>query len=496
MNIDKEINTALGAILATSLRVNGELASPILLSYANIVKMQNSSELEKLLESNRVAALPSIMEGEYKQGEGFKVSEEYKIEGSLSLDTTASNSILVIPVNGIMMRESSFSFYEGYITGTRELESIIKQAAKLDNISAIVINLKSPGGEAAGNESLAKAIKAAKSVKPVLVSFEGMASAALEAFIGATEIYAVEKGSYFGSLGTMTSVSDTSSYYESMGIKNTVIYAPQSSEKNKEVRSVLEGDFKPMEDRLGKTTDFFIKDVKNARPSIIDDGKFFKGAIYNAVEALNMKAIDGIKDFDFVINRAAFLSKKDARNNQSKNMKTDDLGANVQADENEISKEDKTFLSQLRAMFKGSEKTATLEEQNNTKLSGEVEQLKANLATNGNIIKDLEATKEQLETKVAALQTNIEALELDAKALTEAKTVEGQQPFKSFSELVTAFNEVFEHNKELGGKGAAPSLPVAQKESTDVLEKTVQNYKNKSLVQIEAEIEKKLKKEA
>ena len=495
MGDTKNINKNLASILSTPLRIVQDKALPILTAYLGFTEAACSGNCEKQIQDNIEANRVKVFEIKANEALDF---ENFKVESSLKMKASDTpfkdapqGSVIVVPVMGVMMRESSYSWRYGYIQGTRELEDIVRAADASPNISAIVFKAKTPGGEAAGNESLARTIKSCST--PTLMSFEGLASAGLEAFIGVDENYALEKDSYYGSLGTMTTVINDSKYWANMGVDFIEVLAPQSTLKNIETRSAREGDSKPMEDLLEKSTDFFIKDVKKARPQIIDDGKIFKGQIYNAVEALKIKAIDGIKDFDYVLKRAAFLGRKNKRNNKSKEMKTaeelaeEKLAAEKTADTVTISKEDKNVLDKMKGFFASFGKHADGDVEEITpiqKATAEIDTLKGSIVNQQKTIDELTADRE-------ALQTRVSDFEADTANLKDAKVLEGEKPFETVEAMVKVYNEAFAHNLELGGPGKAANLPVPDKEELDVNASNVAD-KELTVSQREAQIEKKM----
>jgi protease-4 len=483
------------SILSTPLRIREDKALPILTAYSSFLDAVKEGSSEKQIDENVEQSQIKIYEFSSDQSEcdsfedfkDFKETASLKSHGVSSFSNVSAGSIAVIPVRGVMMRETTYSYRYGYIIGTRELESILTKAENSDNIDGIVIQLKSPGGEAAGNESLARVIQRVKKSKPVLVSFEGMASAALEAFISSTEIYALEKDSYFGSLGTMTTLVNDSKFWSDMGVDFIEIYAPQSSLKNIESREAKNGNSDPMKDRLKKSTKFFIDDVKKARPQIKDDDKIFKGAIYNAVEALAIDAIDGIKDFNYVLNRTAFLARKSKRANtkkvslENKNKETETV---------QVSKEDKNLLDRAKAFFGGGTKEAAPEKTEHEiaieKATSEISGLKTAALSYQKQIAELEADKAKTVEAMGVL-------EADVAHLSDAKLVDGEEPFGTVEAMVKVYNQTFEHNKELGGQGKNANLPVNNKEQESGISENKIGLKTESVDDAYARIQKNLK---
>ncbi len=483
----KTKDNSIVSILSTPLRIREDKTLPILTAYSSFLDAVKEGNSDKQIDENIEQSQIKIYEFSEDQSEcdsfeDFDEKSTLKAHGVSSFATASAGSIAVIPVRGVMMRETTYSYRYGYIVGTRELESILAKVEKSDNIDGVVIQLKSPGGEAAGNESLARVIKAM--TKPILVSFEGMASAALEAFIPATEIYALEKDSYFGSLGTMTTLVNDSKFWADMGVDFIEIYAPQSSLKNIESREAKNGNNEPMKERLQKSTKFFIDDVKKARPQIKDDDKIFKGAIYNAVEALKIDAIDGIKDFNYVLNRTAFLARKSKRANTKK---VSDKTENKDLETVQVSKEDKGLLDTIKTALGLGSKEAKPEKTEHEiaieKAASEIEGLKTAAVSYQKQITDLQAEKEKTAETLSGLES-------DLKHLEQAKTLEGEEAFKSVEDMVKAYNQTFEHNKELGGEGKNPNLPVNNKEQESGISKTTQTPTEETLDERYARINK------
>lgn len=501
-------------ILSKSLRVDTELAFPVLAAYAN--HAENSAnltdkEIEAIEQANEVKFVEPVFDPEGAFKSAVLVSGS---RGIKEISSVPAGSVAIIPVNGVMMRESFFSWSRGFIAGTRDLEQIVKTCESSPNVDSIVFRVNSPGGEASGNESLSKVISKCK--KPTFVSFETMASAAVEAFIGADEIFAIERDSKFGSIGVYASLMDIRGLWESAGVKFFEVYARQSTEKNKEIRELFEnGNEGPLIERLSKTANLFIEDVKKARPQIKDDGRVFAGALYNAIEARNIKAIDGIKTFDSVIERAAVAGRRNRRNstNQSKkteNMSKDTNETNETKEVVEVTKAQKKGLSWLERLFgKKSSDDGSNESEGNPKESEDgpkVEDLVAKIAELEGSVEEKSALIEQQKTTIEGHEKTIrekdEAIEKNEKKISEfeedfaslqtAKTIEGENTFGSVKTLVEAYNKTFDHNKELGGTGNAPGVPSGEIETNETEETSSFSFKSKNPHENAAEIAKQV----
>lgn len=424
-------------------------------------------------------------------------SKSIATTGVRGIERAAFGSVGIIPVYGVMMRDDYCDAALNTVRGTRSLEQDLIALENSDRVDSVVIRLNSPGGEALGNESLANVIKSMS--KPVYVSFEMMASAAVASFINADGIYAVENSAIFGSIGTMVTIQDPSRFFEEMGIDMRDIYAPQSDLKNIEYRAALEGDDSPMLERLETMTSFFINNVKKARPNINDDGRIFRGQIYDAKQARKMRAIDGVQSLSKTLDQAAKAGRKYRRDRKNGNNSGSSSNSQQQSDIN-IMAEDKLSEGQekqVEGLFakwfgtsskqKLSDVSAELEGANAkvVALNQEIETFKASnkalAEKNASTEQNLAAANDriaELEKQNADLAKQVQAHQEDLSNLEKLDLAQGEQKIETVQALVERSNKVFAHNRELG---ATPDTEVPS--STEEEDVTVdQSWKQDSKI--------------
>lgn len=268
-------------------------------------------------------------------------SEDYGLHSARSL---ASNSVSNNqPLIAIIPYKAAVQKYGGWCAlGTEELAERIRYEADNPRVSAIILDMDSPGGSADAVSHPSAAINYAKEKKPVIgYAGNGMtASAAYWIMSHCDEIYATYETDEIGSIGTYITLVNyekfLASYYNSDVHQ---VYASKSTEKNKGYRDITAEKSSEkwlLEKELDPFNDIFIKTVKNNRPSINED--VFKGRLYMANDALEMGLIDGMKSFEEVLNRASELSE----NFNSKNTmwgKNKKAKALVDADASDINDE-------------------------------------------------------------------------------------------------------------------------------------------------------------
>lgn len=225
------------------------------------------------------------------------------------IEDAVNNGVAVINMRGALMKYD----YCGS-PGTQSLAKALQQANDNPSISAIVMQIDSPGGTVDGTQQFANAIKA--SDKPVVAYVNGMmCSAAMWIGSAASERIASSNTDVIGSIGTMARWADFKGYYEKIGMKVHEVYATDSTHKNIQYREA-EGnnpDGKPNYDPLIKTwldplNNEFTGAIQNNLPGI--DKTVLNGSHFIGSEAKKKGLIDKIGNFEMAVKDALKLAKE------------------------------------------------------------------------------------------------------------------------------------------------------------------------------------------
>jgi ClpP class serine protease len=217
------------------------------------------------------------------------------------------NSVGILPVCGPITKYDGSCGEPGAISLTSSLMDLLKR----DNIGSIIQLIDTPGGESRAANSYCSV--AANSKKPILSYVDGMCASLGMYFASASsEVYMSNDLDQMGSIGSYCTLLDFSSYLEKEGIKMHEIYAPQSIDKNKSYRDALTGDYSAIEADLKKCVDSFIEYVAQSRGSKPAECKneWNTGKMFYAKDAIKNGLADGVKPFDQVVSKAAWLAKR------------------------------------------------------------------------------------------------------------------------------------------------------------------------------------------
>jgi len=216
-------------------------------------------------------------------------------------DYTASNGIAVIPIRGTLVkRAAGMSAFSG-MTSYEALEEQLEDAITDPAVKGIILDVDSPGGEAAGMADLADLIYNARGSKPIFaVSNDSMYSAAYGLGSAAGTIYVTREGGV-GSIGCYMLHVDRSKLDADMGVKYTYIYAGDKKVEGNPHEPLSADARAEMQGECDRIRDIFVTLV--ARNRAVDAKKIYdtEAGCFYAEQAIPLLA-DKIGNFDQAYN--------------------------------------------------------------------------------------------------------------------------------------------------------------------------------------------------
>lgn len=135
----------------------------------------------------------------------------------------AGNGTAVIPVHGVLLNR--FNYALPWATGYNAVRSMLNAAMGDPDVLRIVLDLNTPGGQAAGAFELAADIRAAREVKPVHAVVDSMAFSAGYAIASAATDITLSPSAEAGSIGVVSMHMNIGPALKEFGIDITFIYA-------------------------------------------------------------------------------------------------------------------------------------------------------------------------------------------------------------------------------------------------------------------------------
>jgi capsid assembly protease len=223
------------------------------------------------------------------------------------------NGVAVIDVNGILAKRMDFftEVCEGG-TSTETLMRDFNTALNSPNVSSVLFNIDSPGGEAFGINELAQAIYDARGKKPMKAYVSGLGCSGAYWIASAADEVIADKSAFLGSIGVVTAWTDDKGFYKALGIRREVVTSTNAPFKrldfdNEEHRAELQRELDSLES-------VFHKAVARNRKVTVEQVKtdFNRGGVLSGIDAVKAKMADRTGSLEQVIKELARKGKNTA----------------------------------------------------------------------------------------------------------------------------------------------------------------------------------------
>lgn len=149
----------------------------------------------------------------------------YRREDGRAATMRVQNGVAILPIVGSLVNRGAWIGASSGLVSYEGISAQLREAAADPEVSAIMLDIDSPGGEATGMFSVANLVRQVNQTKPVVAMVNDVAaSAAYGIASGASEIV-VSPTSMVGSIGVVLTHLDRSGELEQKGVKATLIYA-------------------------------------------------------------------------------------------------------------------------------------------------------------------------------------------------------------------------------------------------------------------------------
>jgi protease IV len=197
---------------------------------------------------------------------------------------------------------------DGIILSPQPVVDELKTFGDDSSIKAIILHVNSPGGGVAASEEIYREVKRVREEKKkkVVVSIETVgASGAYYVASGASKIYA-DNGSVVGSIGVIAQWVNYGDLLKWAKLKDVVIKTGEFKDTGNPSRDLTPAEQAYMQSLIDDMFGQFIRAVADGRGMKYDDVKSIaNGKVWTGQEALSMKLIDNVGDFEAVVKDTA-----------------------------------------------------------------------------------------------------------------------------------------------------------------------------------------------
>src|SRR5580658_2654432 len=193
---------------------------------------------------------------------------------------------------------------DGVILSPQPVVGELKKFGDDSSIKAIIIHVNSPGGGVAASEEIYREVKRirAEKKKRVVVSIETVgASGAYYVASASDKIYA-DSGSIVGSIGVIAEWMNYGDLLKWAKLKNVVLKTGEFKDTGNPARDLTPNEQAYMQDLINNMFGQFVQAVADGRGLKYDDVKVIaNGKVWTGEQAMSMKLIDGVGDFETAV---------------------------------------------------------------------------------------------------------------------------------------------------------------------------------------------------
>lgn len=222
-------------------------------------------------------------------------------------DLQMVGTVAVIPVYGVISgRADLFTAMSGG-TSVQRLQDTFRDAISDEDVTAVVLDIDSPGGSTDLIPELAATIRGVRGKKPV-VAVANTRAASAAYWIGAqADEFVVTPSGDVGSIGVFAAHSDLSGAQEKMGVKTTFISAGKFKTEGNPFEPLSEEARAAIQATVDEYYGMFVKDVAMGRrvtaATVRED--FGQGRMLTAVNAVKAGMADRLDTLEATVQRFA-----------------------------------------------------------------------------------------------------------------------------------------------------------------------------------------------
>jgi protease-4 len=197
---------------------------------------------------------------------------------------------------------------DGIILSPQPVVGQLKKFGDDSSIKAIILHVNSPGGGVAASEEIYREVKRIREEKKkkIVVSIETLgASGAYYIASASNKIYA-DNGSIVGSIGVIAEWVNYGDLLKWAKLKNIVLKTGEFKDTGNPARDLTPAEQAYMQSLIDNMFGQFVQAVADGRGMKFEDVKSIaNGKVWTGEQALSMKLIDNVGDFEAAVKETA-----------------------------------------------------------------------------------------------------------------------------------------------------------------------------------------------
>ena len=207
------------------------------------------------------------------------------------------DGVAVIPIMGTLVNRGDWLSSMSGMTSYARIHAQLDAALADTSVQGILLDIDSPGGEAAGNFDLADAIYAARSEKPVWAIANDVAASGGYSIASAAERVFVTQTALVGSIGVIMAHRDVSARNEREGVRYTSIYAGARKNDLNPNAPLTEEALSAAQERVNDLYGLFVATVARNRGLSEKAVRGTEAGVFTGKKAVSLGLADDISTF-------------------------------------------------------------------------------------------------------------------------------------------------------------------------------------------------------
>ena len=225
---------------------------------------------------------------------------------------TVTDGVAVIALEGVLAKRMNL-FTQ--ISGGTSMELAANDLrAALDDpaVNSVILYIDSPGGTVDGTQALGDLVHSARQIKPIVALASGLCcSAAYWVASAANAVYIADATTQVGSIGVVTSHTDTSGAEAQKGLKTTEIYAGKYKRIDSSHNPLSDDGRASIQERVDYLYGIFVGAIAKHRGVAVDAvlARMADGRMFTGQQAIDAGLADGIASLEALTYRMGLAGK-------------------------------------------------------------------------------------------------------------------------------------------------------------------------------------------
>jgi protease-4 len=193
---------------------------------------------------------------------------------------------------------------DGVILSPQPVVGQLKKFGDDSSIKAIILHVNSPGGGVAASEEIYREVKRIRNEKKkkIVVSIETVGASGAYYVASASDKIFADQGSIVGSIGVIAQWVNYGDLLKWAKLKDVVLKTGEFKDTGNPARDLTPAEQAYMQSLIDNMFGQFVKAVADGRGLKYDDVKSFaNGKVWTGEQAMSMKLIDTVGDFEGAI---------------------------------------------------------------------------------------------------------------------------------------------------------------------------------------------------